>query len=113
MVAERFGTEKALLCERYTGKSDRTDVTFKPGDEVICHPYAHIYNYEGGGIAANAHASVTFTGDNRGIMHPEGVLGCIKADDVHYPKSRVLALKTPNKGGGTCYEWEEIRRLEQ
>ena len=25
-----------------------------PGDEVICHPYAHIYNYEGGGIAANA-----------------------------------------------------------
>jgi len=83
-----------------------------PGDEVICHPYAHIYNYEGGGIAANAHSSVVFTGDDRGIMHPEGVLSCIKADDVHYPKSRVLAIEnTSNKGGGTCYEWEEIEAL--
>jgi len=79
---------------------------------VICHPYAHIYNYEGGGIAANAHASVAFTGDDRGIMHPEGVLSCLKADDIHFPKSRVLAVEnTSNKGGGTCYEWEEIEAL--
>ena len=57
-------------------------------------------------------ASVTFTGDERGMMHPDGVLDCIKSDDVHYPKSRVLALEnTSNKGGGTCYQWEEIEAL--
>jgi threonine aldolase len=113
MVAERFGTEKALFCVSGTQANQIALMShLSPGDEVICHPYAHIYNYEGGGIAANAHASVTFTGDDRGIMHPEGVLGCIKADDVHYPKSRVLALEnTSNKGGGTCYEWEEIEAL--
>jgi threonine aldolase len=83
-----------------------------PGDEVICHPFAHIYNYEGGGIAANAHASVAFTGDDRGIMQPDGVLSCIKADDIHFPRTRLLAVEnTSNKGGGTCYEWEEIEAL--
>jgi len=113
MVAERFGTEKALFCVSGTQANQIALMShLSPGDEVICHPYAHIYNYEGGGIAANAHSSVVFTGDDRGIMHPEGVLSCIKADDVHYPKSRVLALEnTSNKGGGTCYEWEEIEAL--
>ena len=114
MASERFGTEKALFCVSGTQANQIALMShLSPGDEVICHPYAHIYNYEGGGIAANAHASVTFTGDARGIMHPEGVLSCIKVEDVHYPKSRVLALEnTSNKGGGTCYEWEEIEALE-
>lgn len=113
LAAERFGTEKALFCVSGTQANQIALMShLSPGDEVICHPYAHIYNYEGGGIAANAHASVTFTGDSRGIMHPNGVLDCIKSDDVHYPKSRVLALEnTSNKGGGTCYEWEEIEAL--
>ena len=114
MASERFGTEKALFCVSGTQANQIALMShLSPGDEVICHPYAHIYNYEGGGIAANAHASVTFTGDARGIMHPEGVLSCIKVDDVHYAKSRVLALEnTSNKGGGTCYEWEEIEALK-
>gem|GEM_PF-5472780 len=30
----------------------------QPGDEVICDADAHIYQYEGGGIAANSGASV-------------------------------------------------------
>lgn len=114
MASERFGTEKALFCVSGTQANQIALMShLSPGDEVICHPYAHIYNYEGGGIAANAHASVTFTGDARGIMHPEGVLSCIKVDDVHYPESRLLAIEnTSNKGGGTCYEWEEIEALK-
>lgn len=112
-IADRFGTESALFCVSGTQANQIALMShLSPGDEVICHPYAHIYNYEGGGIAANAHASVAFTGDERGIMHPEGVLGCIKADDIHFPKSRVLAVEnTSNKGGGTCYEWDEIEAL--
>ena len=113
VMAERFGTERALFCVSGTQANQIALMShLSPGDEVICHPYAHIYNYEGGGIAANAHASVAFTGDDRGIMHPDGVLSCLKADDIHFPKSRVLAVEnTSNKGGGTCYEWEEIEAL--
>ena len=113
LMAERFGMDGSLFCVSGTQANQIALMShLSPGDEVICHPYAHIYNYEGGGIAANAHASVAFTGDDRGIMHPEGVLSCLKADDIHFPKSRVLAVEnTSNKGGGTCYEWEEIEAL--
>ena len=45
-------------------------------------------------------------------MQPDGVLSCIKADDIHFPRTRLLAVEnTSNKGGGTCYEWEEIEAL--
>jgi len=112
-IAERFGMDGALFCVSGTQANQIALMShLSPGDQVICHPYAHIYNYEGGGIAANAHASVAFTGDDRGIMHPEGVISCIKADDIHFPRTRVLAVEnTSNKGGGTCYEWEEIEAL--
>ena len=112
-IAERFGMDGALFCVSGTQANQIALMShLSPGDQVICHPYAHIYNYEGGGIAANAHASVAFTGDYRGIMHPEGVISCIKADDIHFPRTRVLAVEnTSNKGGGTCYEWEEIEAL--
>jgi len=113
MMAERFGMDGALFCVSGTQANQIALMShLSPGDQVICHPYAHIYNYEGGGIAANAHASVAFTGDDRGIMHPQGVFSCIKADDIHFPRTRVLAVEnTSNKGGGTCYEWEEIEAL--
>jgi threonine aldolase len=112
-IASRFGMESALFCVSGTQANQIALMAhLKPGDEVICHPYAHIYNYEGGGIAANAHASVAFTGDDRGIMHPDGVIAALKADDIHFPASRVLAVEnTSNKGGGTCYTWEEIQAL--
>lgn len=113
MMAERFGTDSSMFCVSGTQANQIALMShLSPGDEVICHPYAHIYNYEGGGIAANAHASVAFTGDPRGIMHPDGVLSCIKSDDIHFPRTRLLAVEnTSNKGGGTCYEWEEIEAL--
>lgn len=112
-MADRFGMDGALFCVSGTQANQIALMShLSPGDQVICHPYAHIYNYEGGGIAANAHASVAFTGDDRGIMHPAGVLEQIKADDIHFPRTRVLAVEnTSNKGGGTCYEWEEIEAL--
>ncbi|MEY2963387.1 MAG: low-specificity L-threonine aldolase, partial [Bacteroidota bacterium] len=112
-MAARFGMESALFCVSGTQANQIALMShLSPGDEVICHPYAHIYNYEGGGIAANAHASVRLTGDERGIMHPEGVRAAIQTDDPHFPKSRVLAVEnTSNKGGGTCYEWDEIEAL--
>ena len=94
LMAERFGMDGSLFCVSGTQANQIALMShLSPGDEVICHPYAHIYNYEGGGIAANAHASVSFTGDDRGIIHPEGVLSCLKADDIHFPKSRVLAVE--------------------
>src|SRR6056300_898602 len=113
LMAERFGMDGSLFCVSGTQANQIALMShLSPGDEVICHPYAHIYNYEGGGIAANAHASVRLAGDNRGILHPHQILPLIQPDDQHFPRTRVLAVEnTSNKGGGTCYSWTEIEAL--
>ena len=114
-MAERFGVEAALFCQSGTQANQIALMChLQPGDEVICHPMAHIYLYEGGGVAANSHASVRMAGDSRGIMRPEDVLPLIQPDDVHFPRTRVLAVEnTSNKGGGTCYTWAEIEDLRK
>lgn len=115
VMAERFGMEAALFCQSGTQANQLALMAqLDPGDEVICHHYAHIYNYEGGGIAANAHASVRLAGDSRGILHPNEVIPLIQKDDPHFPKTKILAVEnTSNKGGGTCYTWPEILALKE
>lgn len=112
-AAERFGVENALFCVSGTQANQIALMShLSPGDEVICHHYAHIYNFEGGGIAANAHASVRLVGDDLGIIHPDEVVANINPNNEHHANTRVLAVEnTSNKGGGTCYSWERIEEL--
>src|SRR6187549_1391184 len=59
MSAAMFGMEAGIFCPSGTMTNQ---IAIKchthPGDEVICDDNAHIYQYEGGGIAFNAGASV-------------------------------------------------------
>jgi threonine aldolase len=58
-AAQLFGMEAALFCSSGTMTNQiALNVHLKPGEEVICSRQAHIYNYEGGGIAKNSGASV-------------------------------------------------------
>ena len=58
-AADLFGKEAALFCPTGTMSNQiGIRVHTQPGDEVICDELAHIYLYEGGGIAANSGASV-------------------------------------------------------
>lgn len=105
-----FEKEAGLFCPSGTMTNQAAiRVHVKPGDEVICDQSSHIYNYEGGGIAANAGASVKVIHSNRGKMTPEDVLDCINPDDYHCPVSRLVSLEnTSNKGGGSCYTLNEM-----
>src|SRR5213595_3335668 len=59
MVAEMFGMEAAIFCPSGTMTNQiAIKCHTQPGDEVICDQSAHVYQYEGGGIAFNAGASV-------------------------------------------------------
>ena len=55
MAARLFGMEAALYCPTGTMSNQ---IAIKchtlPGDEVICEKNAHVYIYEGGGIAFNS-----------------------------------------------------------
>jgi threonine aldolase len=84
----------------------------QPGDEVICDLDAHIYQYEGGGIAFNSGCSVRLLQGNRGRINATQVDQAINADDIHKPVSRMVGLEnTSNRGGGSCYDWQEIEKI--
>jgi len=113
-VAELFGKEAALFCPTGTMSNQiGIKVHTRPGDEVICHELAHIYLYEGGGIAANCGASVRLLKGRNGRFTAEQVLDNVnRRDDSHLPWTRVVAIEnTVNRGGGCCWDLREIERI--
>ena len=113
-VAGLFGMEAALFCPTGTMTNQiGIRVHTQPGDEVICDELAHVYLYEGGGIAANSGASVRQVKGDRGRFTAEQVRENInRRDDSHLPWTRVVAIEnTVNKGGGACWDLAQIERI--
>jgi len=113
-TAELFGKEAALFCPSGTMSNQigiRTHT--QPGDEVICDELAHVYLYEGGGIAANSGASVRLLKGTNGRFSSEQVRGNVnRREDSHFPWTRLVAIEdTVNKGGGCCWSIDEIARI--
>jgi threonine aldolase len=72
------------------------------GDEVILGDNAHIFYYEQGGLSAvgGMHAH-TVPNQADGTMALEAIERAIRADDEHFPRSRIIALEnTHNRCGG-------------
>jgi threonine aldolase len=114
-VATMFGKEAAMFCPSGTMTNQiAIKVHTQPGDEVICEECSHVYRYEGGGIAFNSGASVKLINGNRGRIIAEQVLECINPDDIHNARTRlVVAENTSNRGGGSCYDFEELKKISE
>ena len=81
----------------------------QPYEEVICYKGAHIYKYEGGGVAGTSGLSFRLVDGDRGRISLDEVKANINPDDIHFPKTSVIALEnTVNKGGGSYYSLEDI-----
>jgi threonine aldolase len=108
-----FGKEAALFCPSGTMTNQiAIKVHTQPGDEVICDEGSHVYRYEGGGIAFNSGSSVKLIKGDRGRITAEQVLECINPDDIHNARtSLVVAENTSNRGGGSCYSHDELRKI--
>lgn len=115
MAAEMFGMEAALYCSSGTQTNQiAIKCHTRPGDEVICDADAHIYQYEGGGIAVNAGCSVKLLNGDRGRIDAEQVLQAINPDDVHKPRTSLVCVEnTSNRGGGSCYDFDELKKIRQ
>jgi threonine aldolase len=114
VLAERFGTEAGLFCPSGTMTNQiAVKVHTRPGDELICSKLAHVYNYEGGGLAFNSGVQVRVGGDDYGRLtahHAEALLQPM--DNVHAAPTRlVVAENTSNKGGGTTLGLASLREL--
>jgi threonine aldolase len=114
-AANMFGMESAVFCPSGTMTNQiAIKCHTQPGDEVICDELSHVYQYEGGGIAFNSGASVKLLQGDRGRIKAEMVMGSIQPDDVHRPVSRLVVLEnTANRGGGSCYQWDDILEIEK
>jgi threonine aldolase len=113
--ADLFGMEAALFCPSGTMTNQ---IAIKchtlPGDEVICDKVSHVYIYEGGGIAFNSGAQVKTIDGICGLVTAEDVQACINPDDVHKANTSLVVLEnTGNRGGGSCYEFEELIRIKK
>jgi threonine aldolase len=115
IVADMFGMEASIFCPSGTMTNQiAIKCHTQPGDEVICDENAHVYQYEGGGIAFNAGASVKLLHGDRGRITADQVRAAINPDDNHKAHTSLVCLEnTSNRGGGSCYEFEEIRKIRQ
>ena len=113
-AAGLFGMEAAIFCPSGTMTNQiAIKCHTQPGDEVICDSNAHIYQYEGGGIAFNSGASVKLLEGNYGRITATQVAAAINPDDIHRANTSLVCLEnTSNRGGGSCYDFEEIRRIK-
>ena len=115
MSADMFGMEACLFCPSGTMTNQiAIKCHTQPGDEVICDESAHVYQYEGGGIAFNSGASVKLLYGDRGRINAAQVKASINADDNHKAHTSLVCLEnTSNRGGGSCYDFEEIKKIKQ
>ena len=112
-LAHLFNMESAMFCPSGTMSNQIAIKCFtQPMDEVICDQTAHVYRYEGGGIAYNSLASVRLLYGERGILTPGLIEPEINANNIHYPNSSLVVLEnTVNKGGGKCYYLTDIEPI--
>ena len=116
MAADMFGMESGLFCPSGTMTNQiAIKCHTQPGDEVICDESAHVYQYEGGGIAFNSSASVKLLYGDRGRINATQVKAAINStNDNHKANTSLVCLEnTSNRGGGSCYDFNEIKRIKE
>ncbi len=82
----------------------------QPGDEVICHPTAHIYHYESGAPAALSGVTLRFADGERGMYAPDALSACVRPENHHFAPARLAVIEnTSNGGGGSVWPIDLVR----
>jgi len=114
MAAERMGKEAAMLVASGTmGNLVCVLSHCRRGDEVILGDLSHTFLYEAGGIAAlgGVHPH-TIANQPDGTCRLEDIAGAIRADNVHFPRTRLVCLEnTHNRCGGAALSPEYIEQV--
>lgn len=115
-IANLFGMESALFFPSGT-MANQTAIKLhtQPGEQMICDKWAHVYNYEGGGASFNSGVSCKLVDGHRGMFTAEQVEASINPPhDYHQAQTRLVAVEnTTNKGGGACWSFDELKRIEK
>ena len=115
-VADMFGMEAALFFPSGTmANQTGIKVNTNPGDQLIADKWAHIFHYEGGGVSFNSGVSCHLIDGNRGMITASQVETAINPPDFyHSPLTKLVCVEnTTNKGGGACYDLEELQKIRR
>jgi threonine aldolase len=112
-TAAIFGMEAGIFCPSGTMTNQIAIKCFtQPLDELIADQTAHVYRYEGGGIAFNSAVSTRLLNGYRGIITAEMIAPEINPENIHNPHTSLVVLEnTVNRGGGSCYTLDQIKPI--
>ena len=116
MVADLFGMEAALFFPTGTmANQTAIKLNTNPGDQIICDKWSHIHLYESGGASSNSGVNFNLLDGKRGMITAEQVKeGINDPEFYHTPMSKMVGIEnTTNKGGGACYDIEELQKIKQ
>lgn len=112
-VASMFGHEDALFCPSGT-MTNQIAIQLHTGalGEVICEENAHIFQFETGGYAHNARASVNLVKGTLGLMSAQQVNDAVRPVFDWLPTTKMVTIENScNKGGGTMYSLQLAREI--
>jgi threonine aldolase len=115
-LAAMFGKEDALYFPSGTMANQAAiNLHTNSGEQLICDKWAHVYNFEGGGAAANSGVSCFLIDGNRGMFTANQVEEVINAkENIHLASTTLVTVEnTTNKGGGACWDLSEIKKIKQ
>ncbi|QYA26292.1 aminotransferase class I/II-fold pyridoxal phosphate-dependent enzyme [Gramella sp. MT6] len=115
-LADMFGKDEALFFPTGSMANQAAiKLHTQPGEQLICDKWAHVYNYEGGGVSFNSGVSCKLVDGDRGMIKATQVEESINPPDFyHSPLTTLVCLEnTTNKGGGACYDLEEIKKIRK
>ena len=114
-LAEMFGKSHALFFPSGTmANQTALKLHTNPGEQVICDKYAHIFNYESGGASFNSGVSCNLINGDRGMFKAEQVIEAINPKDYYYALTSLVEIEnTTNKGGGSCWDFNEILKIKK
>lgn len=115
-LADMFGMHAALFFPTGSMANQAAiKMHTQPGEQLIADKWAHVYNYEGGGVSFNSGVSCKLIDGNRGMITAAQVEENINPPDFyHSPLTSLVCLEnTTNKGGGACYDFSEIEKIRK
>lgn len=114
LCCKLFAMDAAIFCPSGTMTNQiGIKILTQPCQEVICYKGAHIYKYEGGGLAGNSLVSARLLSGNRGRLSVSEIKDNINnSNDVHQPTTSVVALEnTVVREAGSYYTLNEIQSI--
>jgi threonine aldolase len=112
-TAQLFDKEAGLFCPSGTMANQiAIKMHTRPLDEVICHEYSHVYQYETGGYAFHSGVAMRLLGGAHGLLAPEVLQSSFRPLQDWLPNTSLLVLEnTANKGGGSYYTSAQMAEL--